>query len=57
MAQDYGLWPFGVINNLLLIVFADSFFHPRSHQKGLAWHPDQAGIGSNPVPTAATTGR
>ena len=30
MTQDYGLWPLVIINSLLLIVFAGSFFHPRS---------------------------
>lgn len=32
MTQDYGLWPLVVINSVLLIVFAASFFHPRSQQ-------------------------
>ena len=32
MTQDYGLWPLVVINSLLLIVFAGSFFHPRSRR-------------------------
>lgn len=32
MTQDYGLWPLVVINSLLLIVFAASFFHPRSQR-------------------------
>lgn len=32
MNQDYGLWPLVVINSVLLIVFAASFFHPRSQQ-------------------------
>ena len=32
MDQDYGLWPLVVINSLLLIVFAGSFFHPRSQR-------------------------
>jgi protein-S-isoprenylcysteine O-methyltransferase Ste14 len=32
MEQDYGLWPLVVINSLLLIVFAASFFHPRSQR-------------------------
>lgn len=30
MDQDYGLWPLVIINSLLLIVFAGSFFHPRT---------------------------
>ena len=30
MNQDYGLWPLVIINSVLLIVFAASFFHPRS---------------------------
>ena len=32
MSQDYGLWPLVIINSLLLIVFAGSFFHPRSQR-------------------------
>lgn len=32
MSSDYGLWPLVVINSLLLIVFAASFFHPRSQR-------------------------
>lgn len=32
MDQDYGLWPLVIINSLLLIVFAGSFFHPRSQR-------------------------
>ena len=32
MNQDYGLWPLVIINSLLLIVFAGSFFHPRSQR-------------------------
>ena len=30
MDQDYGLWPLVIINSALLIVFAGSFFHPRT---------------------------
>ena len=30
MDQDYGLWPLVIINSLLLIFFAGSFFHPRT---------------------------
>ena len=30
MDQDYGLWPLVIINSILLIVFAGSFFHPRT---------------------------
>lgn len=32
MSSDYGLWPLVIINSLLLIVFAASFFHPRSQR-------------------------
>ena len=32
MDQDYGLWPLVIINSLLLIVFAGSFFHPRTQR-------------------------
>ena len=32
MDQDYGLWPLVIINSLVLIVFAGSFFHPRSQR-------------------------
>lgn len=32
MSSDYGLWPLVVINSVLLIVFAASFFHPRSRR-------------------------
>ena len=30
MSQDYGLWPLVVLDSLVMIVFAASFFHPRS---------------------------
>ena len=30
MNQDYGVWPLVIINSVLLIVFAGSFFHPRT---------------------------
>ena len=30
MNEDYGLWPLVIINSALLIVFAASFFHPRT---------------------------
>ena len=30
MEQDYGLWPLVIVNSMLLIVFAGSFFHPRT---------------------------
>jgi hypothetical protein len=32
VSSDYGLWPLVIINSLLLIVFAASFFHPRSQR-------------------------
>ncbi|WP_404380367.1 isoprenylcysteine carboxylmethyltransferase family protein [Knoellia locipacati] len=35
MDQDYGLWPLVIINSVLLIAFAGSFFHPRSKRD---WH-------------------
>jgi protein-S-isoprenylcysteine O-methyltransferase Ste14 len=30
MNGDYGLWPLVVLNTVLVVVFAASFFHPRS---------------------------
>ncbi len=32
MNQDYGLWSLVIINSLMLIVFAGSFFHPRTER-------------------------
>ena len=27
----YGLWPLVVVNSLIFIIFAGSFFHPREY--------------------------
>ena len=32
MSSDYGLWPLVIINSALLVVFAGSFFHPRTRR-------------------------
>ena len=32
MASEYGLWPLVLINTVLLVVFAGSFFHPRTRR-------------------------
>lgn len=33
MSTDYGLWPLVVINTLLLIIFAFSFYHPQNTRR------------------------
>jgi hypothetical protein len=35
----YGLWPPMVLNILLFVVFAASFFHPKTKRDGGRWAP------------------
>ncbi len=35
-APDYGLWPLVLINTAVFVIFAFSFFHPRTSRDWLA---------------------